>query len=165
MMTPLEIMIILGDLQDPQPREEDALEVVPGGDGSSPSDWEVDRDSYSDAMAEWEFRAERRRKNLTHFAEADALPDNIEDTFRKELSRAASRVDKAENTRTQMMALAAHSSRLSLRSIADAAGLNYRTAEKRINHPDGLEFVIAFKERELEALRNRAEREKEKDSE
>lgn len=154
MLNSLDTMLLLDRIENPPPLMEQFMHSSRAEDGEL--DPTLDEDSYDQATQYWNEKSQERQENLRALAEAGELPGSPEGALHVSLSLSAAEVQRAEEKRTKIIAVAVHVFHAPIRAIAGASGLNPRTVEKRANDPLGMEAVIEFKERELEMLREQA---------
>lgn len=113
---------------------------------------EVDDSLYDQAT---KFHAERLHERLDEiYAAADEgqLPDSAKEKLLHALRVTSERVEVAQETQAKLIGLAIRGEGLSLRSVANATGLNPKTVSRRASDKYALEIAIEFKKAEIEEL-------------
>lgn len=149
MLTTLETMLTLDRIQNPPPRRE-SFEDHLGPDTTT-----VDEDAYQAAVDTWTEANQERLDQLHALDEAEELPASPKLAILAALQAKSREIAAANDTLSQLLAVAVHGAGISLRGAASATGLHHRTVEKRASQADALEAVIEFKKRELDHLNSR----------
>lgn len=151
MMSTLDLLIFLDSLGDRPPAKED-FEELDHHDGETYI-VSFDENGYNETLYQWEQETNQRHQNLADGYEHGHIRESPEETILQALADSTAKIEQAEKHRSELLALAIHSIGVSVRAAAEASGLHAKTAEKRANESTSLATVIAYKERELEALR------------
>lgn len=151
MMNTLDLMIALDDLRDPAPIEEEfeETEVGPGGTQYVHG---VHEGAYHAALTEWRGERQERVHHRCQQAEYGQLPEDKEEAIEQALIAATTAVQKAEDTRSELIGIAVHESNLSVRRVSALTGLHSNTVAKRASEGVALNALIALKKAELDAL-------------